>query len=48
MLPGAAIAQGRNRLSLREIGWVPPVIGMVVWAALLHFHPRLFGVYPLG
>lgn len=44
IVPGAAVLAGRNRLVLREIGWVPPVVGLVAWAALLHFHPAVFGV----
>lgn len=44
ILPFGAIAAGRNRLALAEIGWMPPVVGLVVWAALLHFHRGLFGV----
>lgn len=47
ILPFAAIAGGRNRLVLAEIGWVPPVAGLLAWAALLHFHARFFGVAPL-
>jgi len=44
ILPFAAILAGRNRLALSEIGWMPPVIGLVLWAALLHFHRTFFGV----
>ena len=44
ILPFGAIAAGRNRLVLAEIGWIPPVVGLVVWAALLHFHRGIFGV----
>lgn len=43
IMPFGAILAGRNRLSVAEIGWVPLVIAAVAWAALLHFHPRLFG-----
>jgi len=43
ILPFGAILAGRNRLDLREIGWVPPVVGLVAWAALLYFHPVIFG-----
>lgn len=46
ILPFGAIAAGRNRLALAEIGWVPPVAGLVAWAALLHLHAALFGVPP--
>jgi len=42
--PCGAILAGRNRLAPGEIGWVPPVIGLLAWAAILHLHPRLFGV----
>lgn len=44
ILPFGAIAAGRNRVAWREIGWVPPVVGLLAWAALLHLHPRLFGM----
>jgi len=47
ILPFGAIAAGRNRLVLAEIGWIPPVVGLVVWAALLHFHRGIFGVAPV-
>jgi uncharacterized membrane protein len=44
ILPFGAILSGRNRLVLSEIGWMPPVIGFLLWAALLHFHRGIFGV----
>ncbi|WP_431271887.1 NnrU family protein [Dankookia sp. P2] len=47
ILPFGAIAAGRNRLVPGEIGWIPPVAGLVAWAALLHFHRGLFGVAPV-
>ena len=47
ILPFGAIAAGRNRLVLGEIGWIPPVVGLVAWAALLHFHRTIFGVAPV-
>ena len=47
ILPFGAIAAGRNRLVPREIGWIPPVVGLLAWAALLHFHRSLFGVAPV-
>jgi len=46
ILPLGAIATGRNHLAVGEIGWVPPVAGLVAWAALLHLHATLFGVPP--
>lgn len=47
ILPFGAIAAGRNRLALREIGWLPPVLGLILWAVLLHFHRAIFGVAPV-
>lgn len=44
VLPFGAILSGRNRLALREIGWMPPVVGLLLWAAMLHFHRGIFGV----
>ena len=44
ILPFAAILSGRNSLALGEIGWMPPVVGVILWAALLHFHRSFFGV----
>jgi uncharacterized membrane protein len=44
IIPFAAILAGRNRLVLREIGWVAPLLAVVSWAALLHFHRTIFGV----
>jgi uncharacterized membrane protein len=46
ILPFGAIAQGRNRLVLREFGWLTPLIAVIAWAVLLHLHPWLFGVAP--
>ena len=42
-VPFAAILAGRNRLDLREIGWIAPLAGTVLWAAVLHGHRLLFG-----
>jgi uncharacterized membrane protein len=44
ILPFGAILAGRNRLVLGEIGWMPPVVGLLLWAAILHFHRAIFGV----
>ncbi|BDG74122.1 NnrU family protein [Roseomonas fluvialis] len=44
IIPGAAILAGRNRLVVREIGWVAPLIGLVAWAGFLHAHRHVFGV----
>jgi uncharacterized membrane protein len=46
-VPFAAIAAGRQRLSLGEIGWWRLALGVAVWAALLWGHPYLFGVRAL-
>lgn len=48
ILPFGAILAGRNRLDLKEIGWIAPVAGLVAWAVLLHLHGRIFGVSPLS
>ena len=47
ILPFGAVAGGRNRLAVRELGWFAPVLGFVLWAALLYGHPWLFGVAPV-
>lgn len=45
ILPFAAILAGRNRWpSLAEIGWLPPVAGLIAWLGIMHLHPMLFGV----
>jgi uncharacterized membrane protein len=46
-VPFLAIVQGRNRLVLREIGWLRPLLALGVFAALVALHPMLFGAYPL-
>lgn len=44
--PFMAIAQGRNRLVWREIGWMRPAIGLAAFAVFLGAHRWLFGVSP--
>lgn len=44
LVPFAAILAGRGRLSLREIGVARPVIGLVLYAAMLHLHRMIIGV----
>jgi uncharacterized membrane protein len=44
IIPFGAILAGRNRLVLAEIGWLTPVLALLGWAAMLHFHARFFGV----
>ena len=38
-IPFVAIAQGRNRLVWREIGWLRPALGLAAFFAVLAFHP---------
>ena len=44
IIPFGAILAGRNRLVPGEIGWLAPVLALLGWAAMLHFHARFFGV----
>jgi uncharacterized membrane protein len=44
--PFLAIAQGRNRLDLREIGLRNPLIGLALYGAFFWFHPMIFGARP--
>jgi len=46
-LPVAAIAGGRQRLSLGEIGWWRIGLAVGVWGLLAWAHPYLFGVRAL-
>ena len=45
-VPFLAVAQGRNRIAWREIGWWRPAAGLAAFAALLWQHAWLFGVRP--
>jgi uncharacterized membrane protein len=45
-LPFLAIAQGRNRIVWREIGWLRPALGLAAFAALFVAHSWLFGARP--
>ena len=45
-IPFVAIAQGRNRIVWREIGWLRPAIGLGVFAVFFGAHAWLFGVRP--
>lgn len=38
-VPFVAIAQGRNRIVWREIGWLRPAAGLAVFFGVLLFHP---------
>lgn len=44
IMPFGAIVSGRMTADFYEIGWVPPVVGVLVWIALLVFHGVVFGV----
>lgn len=46
LVPFAAIAQGRNRLALSELGWWRPLLAVALWAVLIALHPWAFGVDP--
>jgi uncharacterized membrane protein len=38
-IPFVAIAQGRNRMAWREIGWLRPAIGLALYVGVLTVHP---------
>ncbi len=46
IVPFVAIAQGRNRLVWREIGWLRPWLAIVLWGVLIALHPLAFDVNP--
>jgi uncharacterized membrane protein len=46
IVPFVAIAQGRNRVVWREIGWWRPWLSVVLWGALIALHPLAFEVNP--
>ncbi|HKM61799.1 MAG TPA: NnrU family protein [Acidisphaera sp.] len=48
IIPFGAIASGRNRLVVGEIGWQGVLLGVVLWAVLLASHRWIFGVSPLA
>jgi uncharacterized membrane protein len=41
-----AVAQGRNRIDWREIGWARPAIGLAAFALFFVAHSWLFGARP--
>lgn len=47
-VPFGAIAAGRQKLSLGEIGWWRIALAIAVWAAVLYGHRYAFGVGSLG
>ncbi|NNG05212.1 MAG: hypothetical protein HKM95_14105 [Inquilinus sp.] len=46
ILPGIAIARGRQKWPRGEIGWWRPTLAAAIYAAILWAHPMLFGVDP--
>ena len=38
-LPFKAVLEKRNHIAWREIGWLPPLIGIAVYFGVLSFHP---------
>ncbi len=42
-IPFVAIAQGRNRIVWREIGWKRPAIGIAVFVLVFFLHPWISG-----
>jgi len=42
-VPFVAIAQGRNRIMWREIGWRRPAIGIAVFVVVFFLHPWISG-----
>ncbi len=48
IVPFAAIARGRNRLVLAEVGWWRIGLGVAAYLAFLYFHLRLFGASPVS
>ncbi len=43
-LPFLAIAQNRNQLVLRELGWIRPMVSLALFATLIVLHQRFFGL----
>jgi uncharacterized membrane protein len=46
-VPFIAIAQGRNKFSMRDIGWWRVLLGMAIYMAFVYYHYGLFGVPPM-
>jgi uncharacterized membrane protein len=46
-VPFAAIAGGRNRFKLAEIGWWKILLGIALYVVLLMFHHQLFGTHAI-
>ncbi|MBN9507823.1 MAG: NnrU family protein [Alphaproteobacteria bacterium] len=49
IVPFGAILAARNRFVAAEIGWITPVVAIVLWVVFLGFlHRLLFGLSPIG
>jgi len=46
-IPFAAIIRGRQRFVFSEIGWLPVIGGIGLYAILISAHPHIIGVSPL-
>ena len=47
-IPFLAIIQGRTKADWSEIGWPRLLAGLFLYAAVLFWHPVIFGVSPLA
>ncbi len=47
-IPFAAILSKRNHFSAKEIGWLPVILGIALYLALLVLHELLFGIAPIS
>jgi uncharacterized membrane protein len=47
VIPFAAIATKRTTMDWRGLGWWRPLLALLLYLALLHLHPLLFGASPL-
>lgn len=45
-IPFLAIAQGRNRLAVGELGGVKVLIGLILYGVVFMFHAQMFGLRP--
>lgn len=46
-IPFVALLSGRAQLRFSRMDWVRIAIGLVIWAAVLHFHSAIFGIVPI-
>jgi uncharacterized membrane protein len=45
-VPFFAVAQGRNHVAWREIGWAWPLVGLAIYALLRVLQSSFFGARP--